>query len=230
MSLDLDFERLNVVDTKTKMIVNGYIRRQQRILPVNNAYYTISDLIICLIVLFFDYGERFEINDRKEFIYNRDEYGYAFHIYGRKRIERGIINQYTWVIVTNKQFGGVVGIIDEDTICQVNDGKNIYFKNRSNTAAVGTKHGNWSSWIFGQGLGVGYSKEKPNGDIIAITLDFDANMIKFKSYRTKKILTGNLPDTLNCARLIIEFGNQGTSKIVIADRSSVSASNTCHIL
>ena len=60
MSTGSTLEDVKFVDGKTKMILNGYIRTVEALLPDNNVYYTIPTLIIHWIMLYFYQKEQFD--------------------------------------------------------------------------------------------------------------------------------------------------------------------------
>ena len=189
-----DFERIKSMDESTKLSVYGYIRRSQKLFPSNNPYYNLSQLITCLILLYFDEPECFEINNDQIFEYNGSEYGDFFHIYGKKKLERKYINTFKWKIQTNETFEGRMGIIAGDqkvTSYSIHCTPNVI---------------EWKSRIWNSGSKWGGDDELTciTNDIL-ISLDFTSNMISFESTKGECTKERTLKYGVEIVRLVIEF-------------------------
>ena len=56
-------ERVKFIDDNTKIIVNGYINRVQKMLTSDNVYFTIPSLVIYWCLLYFYIPEKFDGDD-----------------------------------------------------------------------------------------------------------------------------------------------------------------------
>ena len=57
--------KLNEIDKRTQLIIFGFVRESQKILPCNTSFYTIPSLIIHIILSFYfeaDYFDKFASN------------------------------------------------------------------------------------------------------------------------------------------------------------------------
>ena len=58
-AFNLDFERIKHIHPSTKLIVEGYLRESQLLLPSDNPYYIIPELIHFICLCFYDIFEYF---------------------------------------------------------------------------------------------------------------------------------------------------------------------------
>ena len=205
LSENMRFERVKSMDDKVKCTVYGYIAQCRLFFPSDNPYYTISELIIFMILLYYDADELFEINDKKIFNYIKKLYGDEYHIYGKQRIDRNKVSMYKWIIETSESFEGRYGIIDdtEDYKSKIKQNETDICYNK-HTANVGSKKCGHDGGCF--------SKRNrklcsfiERGDIVTIIVDFNENTISFNSKLTEETVTEKLKDGIIAIRFIAEF-------------------------
>ena len=70
--MSLDFEQIKQATKKEKLIISGYIRRCKSMLPKNNSYYNIPELVYFICIAFYrdieyftKYGDDVKINDKR---------------------------------------------------------------------------------------------------------------------------------------------------------------------
>ena len=115
-------DKIKTISDKIKYLVNGYMRRCQKLFHSNdNPYYNLHghNIIIVWLLLFCDDPEVFDVNDKEVFDYKFVEHGSLFHIFTNKLIERHIFQKYQWEIETSKTFSGRIGIIDHAKVDKV---------------------------------------------------------------------------------------------------------------
>ena len=93
--------------------------------PKDNPYYNLSQLIIFLVLLYFDEPDCFEINNQTSFHFISDQHGFLYHVFGRQTIKRHHMGSYQWKVKTNAGFGGRIGIIDANKITLIKDGESM---------------------------------------------------------------------------------------------------------
>ena len=203
MATKVNFEELKTIPIRVQYSVSGYIRRCQILLPTDNPYYNIPELINFIVLLFYNDIERFTINNSNIFNFDFTERGNYFHLYGTRRIERKYTDFHTWVIETNAAFKGRFGIMNDtqEAIDEIVDNK-CYWKNKDigNVGSVAGGHsGNWFG-VTGAKLG-GFIKE---GDVITITVDFKDNKVSFRSKQSGQVRLKDLKPEIQAIKFCAE--------------------------
>lgn len=118
--MSVRIEDVKYVDKQVKIIVNGYIRRCQQLLPTDNAYYNISPLVVFTCILYYNELEHFDkdhcgpqikISDPKKRTITIDKRGIWQTVFGKKKInpQSNTIIKYEFIInegvTSNVAFG-----------------------------------------------------------------------------------------------------------------------------
>lgn len=211
----VEFSRIKTISRSVKYSVNGYIRRCQKLLPSDNPYFDLHayEIIISHILLFYDEPDVFEINGKSFFDYKKAVHHQAYHVFGKRIIKRGNINNYKWKIEASEGFSGRLGVIDTTKIKEIKDGHYFYNDSRlkSATAFCGSAADGWNGGIFGAESLNGNNMIPPDGDVITIDLDWITNKITITSKATNKIASGDIKPELKAVKFIAEFGFHDSS-------------------
>ena len=202
----VNFEEAKKMDKSVRYTVAGYVKRYQTLFP-NNAYYNIPDLVIFMILFFYNDFERFNVNDETFFDYDYKVNGGAFHVYGTRLIDRRKGGKCAWRVKISAGFKGRIGIIDV-----TNDHKETVTQNSTmhfhpDVIIVGSSMGGYWGAVYGK------KNEDMNGfvasgDTLTIIVNFNANIITFKSKKNKKKrrqLLRNIRNNTRFIRFIAEF-------------------------
>ena len=201
---NVQFERIKSLDEKTKFAVYGFIRISQSLLPSDDPYFNISELIIFIIVAYYAENEVFEINNQRYFEYITKEHRNVFHIYGKIRVERNSKHNsiFKWVIKTSESFEGRYGILNDDNKQEIR--QNVDTCYHRDTINIGSEK---------CGHDGGYFKERcrdlcnfiKRGDVVTMIINFPENIISFHSKMSDKTVVKELKTEMLAARFIAEF-------------------------
>ena len=201
-----DFERTKAIDKLTKSSVYGYIRKCQKLFPSKDPYYNLSQLIVVLILLYFDAPDCFEINNSDTFEYSKSKHGLFFHVFGTMKVSRDTHRTYQWKVQISDEFRSRYGLIDiTNGTPKVYDKKNMADSDTAkNMVFIGTKKGPYKGGAFGVSKGPLRCFIQP-ADTVTVTLDFMINQISFTSQKTNKTVTETLRQDVNAMKFIAEF-------------------------
>eukprot|EP01084_Bolivina_argentea_P256913 432715_1 len=204
MAFKFDFEQLKHVQKSIEFAVCGYIRECQQLLPSNNAYYTISQLIEFTILFYYNDYDCFDVNDSKIFNFDYAKQGNYYHIFSKTKIKRQHRNEYQWIIKTNKYFKGRFGVMNDtkNILDSITNGK-CYWKNVAITN-IGSVSGGHSGTLWGKPCKDLSNFIAENGDIITIHLDYVNDTISFKSKTRNKEISKPLINNTECLRFAAE--------------------------
>ena len=98
MALKVSFERIKNIEESVELTVNGYIQRCSKLLPKNNTYYDIPDLVKFMVLFFYhdlDCWDAKCIDDEGKIFEYKAITDYD-HIFGKIKIERKYNSKYKW--------------------------------------------------------------------------------------------------------------------------------------
>ena len=156
MTSNFDFNKIDSVRKSIQYTVYGFVREIQDMLPSNNPYYNICELITYMILFYYNSTDTFDVNNDTIFNYISSEHAYAYHIFGVARIERKWLKEYEWKIKIKGgsdnalgKYGGTIGIVDDTkgASLKIVQGKNLEYYD--DVIVVGTKTGNWPGTLYG---------------------------------------------------------------------------------
>ena len=211
MKSKFNFDNVKNIPKSRQNLIYGYIKKCQDLFPSNIPYYNIPKLIDYIILFYYNSYDVFSINDKNIFKYIYDTHKYAFHIYSKNKIKRGIDNEWKYIIKTSKGFGGCIGIMDDtDNNGQnkIKNGESHSHQQFKHVTFVGTYSGNWSGCVGGIVDG-NYSELTRFiyiEDTITIIVNYKDNIVSFKSLLRNKEINTKLKNNVKSVRLIIEFG------------------------
>ena len=202
----VNFEEAKKMHKSVRYTVAGYVRRTEALFP-DNAYYNIPDLVIFMILFFYNDFERFNVNNETFFDYDDKVNGRSFHVYGTRLIERRKGGKCEWRVKISSGFRGRIGIIDVTNDHKKTVTQNLTMHRHPDIIIVGSSTGGYWGALYGK------KNDEMNGfvasgDTLTIIVDFDENKITFKSKKNKKKrrqLSRNITSNTSFIRFIAEF-------------------------
>lgn len=183
-------EAVKIIDQRTKDIVYGYSRCVQQSFPADNIFYTISELIIHWILLYFHPQDAFDENhthstyrlNKDKLIVTKKKYSNEGCLFLTRRAKKGIHTwQFKLVRIDPSLYTMTIGIwktkyqLDTSTAVRAVDKSHVYgwmLIDDANAYLVGeseNKHdGNEK-----------YCKSCKQGDIVEMTLDLNEFQLKY---------------------------------------------------
>ena len=172
---------LNAIDNRTKLIIFGYIRKEQQLLTLlhkNNPFYVIAKLIIHCIFSFYHEPEYFAKAPNNVAISNNKctvtvTETMDTTCYGARTIESTLKMIHRWKFIIQNSEYNCTGIgIDEAPGTSTNDD---FYKNRKKNnyiyKCIGRK---WSQYIYDD-YGINYS----NNDVVEMILNLIDGKLSF---------------------------------------------------
>ena len=163
---------------------------------------------ICL-EFYYIKSDRFAVNDDTIFDYDENEHGILYHILGKMKVDREMMDEYEWKIETTQPYLGRLGIVDDTNngSSKLKEGDPLW--RNSNVISIGTRKGYWSGSYFGDCAFQDLHSFIAEKDIITINVNYIENIVTFKSKASEKIVTKNLRKEMNVIRFVAEFGGFG---------------------
>ena len=121
MATVFDFEEIKSIKPCVQRAVYGYIRRCQQLLPSNNAYYNIPELVSFIILFYYNHREYFHIHYSNLVITENEIYGkWSGTAYGSVAIHSEIQSPYKWTLKIIQGNDIYFGISSTQTILNKN--------------------------------------------------------------------------------------------------------------
>ena len=115
---NFDFDQIKSIPEGTQYSVYDFIWRCQSLLPANNTYYIIPELIECTILLFYNKPQLFAVNDSKLFTYKNYQHGDYFKLYG---------TNISFIVNTQKNINGFLKqVIDFQVVLELSMRQILY--------------------------------------------------------------------------------------------------------
>lgn len=219
MADKFNFERVKNIEDSVQFTVYGYVQRCRKLLPKDDSYYDIPDLVRFMVLFFYHDPDCWDAkcmdDEGKIFEYKRSS-DYV-HIFGKTKIVRRHNSKHKWIIKTSKGFSGTLGVIhgESDILQRIQNGLALWNNvHRKYVAFVGTSNGGWSGTPFGAGdekVPGGYQQDADmcsfikEEDVITIEIDYDENKIYFESHIENKRIARDIKSGVNSLKLVAEF-------------------------
>ena len=192
MAQVINIAEIKKIDTRTKHLLYGFIHNTQTLLPTNNAYYNIPDLIVHLCLMFYYIKECWDpiwCIDIGNFIVNKNEITKKKSLMGYKSaflsqiVSKGIHHWRFKIIIRGGGNNIDIGICKTSKVNSEN--ANAYFTKTP---------GDGYAYICTQGSLNGYGKQKPllplckQNDIIDMFVDLNTYQISYAINHGLKVL------------------------------------------
>eukprot|EP01084_Bolivina_argentea_P021819 40559_1 len=199
-----DFEQIKRIQPSIKYSVYGFIRREQILLPSNNPYFTIPELVHFMIIFYYYDPECFAINDSKIFNYENKEFESGYVTFGKLKVERKLMKEFKWIIEIDEHYQGVFGIFDDTNNESNNFTKKSPLQYNVNCMCVGADNGGWGGYKFNV-RDEELSAFAMTEDIITIHLNYATDTVSFHSKYKNQTIHRKLKDGVESIKFVAQF-------------------------